>query len=110
MVVGRIAPDEEKFSLLESVAQFSFTYGVSRGILLICLCNIHSKKPINRKYAVVYPKSKHINFQINNIDLNFRFFSPLSILTWFLTKKSFLPMVFLLNISIDSFSTDIRCI
>ena len=31
MVVGRIAPDEERLILLKPVVQFYFTYGVSRG-------------------------------------------------------------------------------
>ena len=35
--VWRIAPDKERLVLWKPVVQFSFSYGVSRGILYICL-------------------------------------------------------------------------
>ena len=34
VVVGRFAPDEERLFLSKPVVQFSFTYGVSRGIFI----------------------------------------------------------------------------
>ena len=36
MGVGRIAPDEERLVLSKPFVKFSFTYGVSRGLLYAC--------------------------------------------------------------------------
>ena len=49
VVIGRIAPDEERLILLKPVMQFYFTYGVSRGFQYIYLKpflmhNLHKKK------------------------------------------------------------------
>ena len=40
VVVGRFAPDEERLVLSKPVVQFSFTYGVSRGIFIFICTSI----------------------------------------------------------------------
>ena len=77
VVVGRFAPDEERFVLLKPVVQFYFTCGVSRGFLCIYLnysgisirllyeptvrCNIYE---LLIKYAFIYATYLNKNIRV----------------------------------------------
>ena len=51
--IGRVAPDEERIVLLKPVEQFSFTYGVSKGFLYICLYFKHQFIYCDKKLILI---------------------------------------------------------